>query len=155
MAETIKREYNIPLRRKYLLVPKYKRTNKAVSTVKEFIAKHMKSEDVKLGDSLNVAIWKHGGRNPPHHVEVVAEKNEKGVVSVDLKGAKAKEASKKTKAPAPEKKVEEKPTQPAAKPAEKVEAKPAKAESKPTAPEKKAESKPEAKPATAPKQAKE
>ncbi|MEK6817555.1 MAG: 50S ribosomal protein L31e, partial [Nanoarchaeota archaeon] len=41
----IEREYTIPLREKVRSVPRYKKTNKAVRTIKEFLAKHMKVYD--------------------------------------------------------------------------------------------------------------
>ena len=34
----LEREYNIPLRRKFLNTPKYKRSKKAIKTVREFIS---------------------------------------------------------------------------------------------------------------------
>ena len=46
----------------------------------------MKSEDVKLSKKLNEHVWKHGIRNPPHHVKVTVSKDEKGVVNADLFG---------------------------------------------------------------------
>ena len=75
----LEREYNVPLRRKWLLVPKYKRAKKAVNTLRDFIAKHMKATEVKLGRYVNMTIWKDGIKNPPHHVLVIAKKNEEGV----------------------------------------------------------------------------
>ena len=81
----LEREYNVPLRRKWLLVPKYKRAKKAIKTLKDFIAKHMKSDNVKVGKYLNMNIWKDGIKNPPHHVLVIAKKNEEGLVEVELK----------------------------------------------------------------------
>jgi len=133
----LEREHTIPLRRKFLLSPKYKRTKKAVKTVREYLVKHMKSDDIKLGKYLNKELWKHGIKNPPHHVTVIAKKDDQGVVSAEIKGAPV------------EKKVEEKPEAkpapkkedvPAAKPAEA----PAKQEAKPEV--KPVEKKPEAKP---------
>ena len=94
----LEREYNVPLRRKYLLVQRYRRTNKAVKTLKEFIAKHMKSENVKLGRYLNTHLWKHGIKNPPHHVSVIAKKDDKGMVSVEMKGAPVEKAKEEKKA---------------------------------------------------------
>lgn len=94
----LEREYNVPLRRKWLLVPKYKRAKKAVATLRDFIAKHMKSEDVKLGRYLNMAIWEDGIKNPPHHALVIAKKNEEGVVTVELKAAPATKVKEEVKA---------------------------------------------------------
>ena len=83
----IERSYNIPLRKEWLKVPKWKRTKKATKAAREFLQKHMKSDNVKLGKFLNEAIWKHGGKNPPHHIKVDVTKDSEGVVKAELAGA--------------------------------------------------------------------
>jgi len=113
MAKTteLERTYNIPLRKEYQKVPGWKRTKKAVKAVKEFLKKHMKSDDVKLGTKLNEEMWKHGIRNPPHHVKVTVTKDKEGKVKAELFGAKKEEkkaVKKEVKAkPAEEKEVKE------------------------------------------------
>jgi large subunit ribosomal protein L31e len=87
----LERVYNVPLRKEWLKAPKYKRAKKAVKALKEFIAKHMKSDDVKVGKFANLEIWKHGIKNPPHHIKVKAVKDNKGSVKVELEGVKLKE----------------------------------------------------------------
>ncbi len=80
----LERVYNVPLRKGYQKAPKWKRTKKAVNVLKEFISKHMKSDTVKIGKYLNLELWKHGIKNPPHHIKVKASKDDKAVVSVEL-----------------------------------------------------------------------
>jgi large subunit ribosomal protein L31e len=143
--KTLERTYNVPLRREFLKVPRYKRTKKAVSAMKDYLSKHMKSEDVRLGKHLNEELWKHGIRNPPHHVKVTVQKDEKGVVRAELFGHKIelkKEPEKKTKlqeiaekagvkTPKKEENKDEKPAKaPKAEPVEEV----PKIEEKPAAP---------------------
>ncbi len=82
----IERTYNIPLRKEYQKAPNWKRTPKAVVALQEFLVRHMKSEDIKIGNDVNRLIWQHGIQNPPHHVKVTAKKDDKGVVSVSLFG---------------------------------------------------------------------
>jgi len=93
----IERVYIIPLRRAFLNVPKYKRAKKAASAVRIFIAKHMKSEEVKIGRYLNEKLWEHGIKNPPHHVKVIAKKDDKGKVTVELPTIPKKAEKKKIK----------------------------------------------------------
>ena len=86
--EKLEREYIIPLREKCRVVPRYKKTPKAIKSVKEFIAKHMKvySRDlnkIKLDKYLNEAIWSRGIRKPLHKVKVKAIK-EGDIVRVEL-----------------------------------------------------------------------
>ena len=38
----LERTYNVPLRKEYLKAPNWKRTQKAVKVLKEFITQHMK-----------------------------------------------------------------------------------------------------------------
>lgn len=75
MAE-LKREYVIPLRRKTRTAPKWRRSKKAVSVLKDFVRKHMKTEDVVLCKELNELIWENGAKNPPGKVQVIALKKE-------------------------------------------------------------------------------
>ena len=95
----IERTYNVPLRKEYQKAPNWKRTPKAVIALKEFLVRHMKSQDVRIGNDINKLIWKHGIQNPPHHVKVTAKKDDKGVVMVSLFGEpkKATKEQKQTK----------------------------------------------------------
>tara|TARA_Y100000310_G_scaffold324914_1_gene387498 strand:+ start:11232 stop:11573 length:342 start_codon:yes stop_codon:yes gene_type:complete len=88
MSKTIERTYNVPLRKEYQKVPNWRRTKKAVKALREFLAKHMKSDNVKLSKELNEELWKHGIKNPPHHVKVNVKKNEDGEVRAQLFGVK-------------------------------------------------------------------
>jgi large subunit ribosomal protein L31e len=93
----IERVYNVPLRKEWLKKPKYVRAKKAARALREFLVKHMKSEDVKIGKRLNQELWKHGMKNPPHHVKLTAIKDDKGVVRAELIGFKYEEFKKEKK----------------------------------------------------------
>ena len=109
-AKTVlERQYVVHIRRRTLGVPKYRKAKKAVITVREFISKHMKSDDVNIGKYLNEHIWNHGMKNPPGKVKVTASKNSEGKVFVELFGApkeKPKEGKKGKKAAKEEPKKE-------------------------------------------------
>lgn len=106
------RVYNIPLRKHFVNAPRTKRAKRAVRTVKDFVKRHMKVENVAVGKSLNEEIWKRGIQNPPPKVSVICLKDGDRC-SVDLIGvapvkkeqteekkdkkAKPKAASKQTK----------------------------------------------------------
>jgi large subunit ribosomal protein L31e len=73
------REYIIPLRHRWMIVPRYQKTNKAVKAVKEFLVRHMKIRDrdldkIKLDKYLNETLWHRGIRNPPSKIKVLAIK---------------------------------------------------------------------------------
>jgi len=128
MAETktdkLEREYVIPLRARWKIVPTYKRANKAIKTIKEFLVKHMKIRDrdldkIKVDKYLNEAIWARGIKHPPSKIKVKAIK-EGDIVRVEaadlhetLKFKKLREEKVKTKGETTKKKkekVEELPT---------------------------------------------
>lgn len=81
----MERTYTIPLRKFYLKAPKYLRTNRAVRAVRDHLVRHMKSENIKLGEELNKLLWARGDSKPPHHVTVLAKK-EDDVVYAELVG---------------------------------------------------------------------
>ena len=110
--KTLERTYNVPLRKEYMKAPRWNRTKKAVTALRQFLAKHMKSEEVLLSKELNEFLWKHGIQNPPHHVKVKAVKDDKGVVKAELVGAEKPASKKKDKT---EVKADKKEVKPAAK----------------------------------------
>ena len=83
------REYIVPLRKGWLKVPPYKRGNKAVKTLKEFIARHMKVYDrdlrkINVEVDLNNEIRFRGMTKPPAKIKVKAKKFDNDTVSVEL-----------------------------------------------------------------------
>jgi len=60
MAEqkVVEREYNVPLRKEWLKVPRYKRAKKAVTALRQFLVRHMKSDKIHIGTFLNEELWK-------------------------------------------------------------------------------------------------
>ncbi|MBU0457749.1 MAG: 50S ribosomal protein L31e [Nanoarchaeota archaeon] len=103
----IERTYNVPLRKEFMKVPVWRKTKKAVAALRQFLERHMKSDNIKIGKEVNDLLWKHGIKNPPHHIKVNVTKDDKGVVKAELFGAKKKTAKKKET-----KKKEEKKTPP-------------------------------------------
>src|SRR3989338_8362967 len=83
----LERVYTIPIAKEWLKVPVYKRAKKSIIGVRNFLTRHMKSEDIRLGKALNEAIWVHGMKNPPRKVKVNVTKDDKGVVRAELFGS--------------------------------------------------------------------
>jgi len=78
-TDRIEKEYIIPLRHRWKIVPRYQRTNKAVKAVKEFLVRHMKIRDrdldkIKIDKYLNETLWHRGIKNPPAKIKVLAIK---------------------------------------------------------------------------------
>ena len=84
----LERTYTIPLRREWLRVPRYKRAKRTIHAVQNFLKRHMRAEleNVKLGNSINLEIWKHGIRNPPSRIRITTRKDDKGIVYAELFG---------------------------------------------------------------------
>lgn len=92
--EKTEREYVIPLRREWRKVPRYKRANKAVKAVKEFLVRHMKIRDrdlkkVKVDRFVNEFIWSRSIKHPPNKIKIKAVK-EGDIVKAELSEAPEK-----------------------------------------------------------------
>ena len=87
-TDKIEREYIINIRREIKKAPIYKRAPKAIRTIKEFLARHMKIRDrdlskIKLDRYLNEFLWARGIRNPKTRIKVKAIK-EGDIVTAEL-----------------------------------------------------------------------
>jgi len=82
----MERTYTIPLRREWRKTVRYRRAKKTIRAIREFLIKHMKAEDVKIGKHLNEEVWKNGIRNPPSKIRVNAFKDKEGIVITELFG---------------------------------------------------------------------
>ena len=84
----LEREYIIPLSRQVMKVPIYRRAEKAVRTIKEFLVRHMKIRDrdlnkIKIDRYLNEFLWARGIRNPITKIKIKAVK-EGDIVKAEL-----------------------------------------------------------------------
>ena len=86
MAEQqLERIYVVPLR-VVKVSPRTKRANRAATEVRNFIARHMKTDEEKvwIDTPVNEALWARGIQKPPRRIRVKAVKFEDGVVEVSL-----------------------------------------------------------------------
>ncbi|MFH0870710.1 MAG: 50S ribosomal protein L31e [archaeon] len=97
----IERDYVVPLRKGFRRIAGYKKSAKAMRTLRIFLEKHMKSDKVRIGLHINEYIWANGGKNPPHHVKVHVWKSD-DEVRAELHGFEFKEAVKAEKKKEPE-----------------------------------------------------
>ncbi len=84
----LERIYTIPLRKEFLKAPKYKRTKRAIKAIRDFIKRHMKCDNVKIGKYLNLDMWKHGRKNPPSRIQVKTVKDKKKVKDKEIEFVK-------------------------------------------------------------------
>ena len=74
MAEQMQEHiYIIPLRDARRM-PRWKRANGAIKDIRKYLAKHMKTEDVKLDKTINEKVWSRGSGKPPSKIRVRAMK---------------------------------------------------------------------------------
>ncbi len=84
MSDILKEQiYIIPLR-DVKKAPRWKRSVRAMKIIRTYLAKHMKSEDVKLDSTINEKIWDRGSQKPPRKIRVRAMKFEDGQVQAEL-----------------------------------------------------------------------
>ncbi|MDD1658661.1 MAG: 50S ribosomal protein L31e [Methanomicrobiales archaeon] len=84
MVEKLKEQiYIIPLRA-VQHTPRWERGKRAMKAIRDFLARHMKSEDIKLAQNINEAIWERGSHKPPSRIRVRAMKFEDGQVQAEL-----------------------------------------------------------------------
>ncbi len=92
------RIYTIPLRSVFR-VPRTRRAKKAISVIREFLKRHMKVEEVIIGNSINETVWSKGLKKPPRRIRIHAVVHEGKVYSellgVDIKLPEKKEEKKK------------------------------------------------------------
>jgi large subunit ribosomal protein L31e len=84
MAENLQEHiYIIPLR-DTRRAPRWKRSNTAIKDIRKYLAKHMKSEDIKLDRSINEKVWERGAEKPPTKIRIRAMKMEDGQIQAEL-----------------------------------------------------------------------
>ncbi len=113
----------VPLRKGTQKAPMYRRAKKAINVLREYLVKHMKTEEIRIGTSINLKMWERGIKNPPHKLKVTVTTDDKGVATAELFGVeteKTLKAKKEKLSKEDSKKSEDK--------AEKKEAKPKKSE---------------------------
>ena len=71
----LEREYVVPLRDAYR-APRKKRTKAAVRILREFVARHAKTQDVWISNKVNEALWSRSAESPPRRIRVVVRKVE-------------------------------------------------------------------------------
>jgi len=74
--------YTIPLRHVWVVTPRGKRAPRAVRDVRDFVARHMKAEEVAISNEVNAALWARSINKPPRRIKVRAVKDKEGKVII-------------------------------------------------------------------------
>jgi len=78
--------FTINIRKRIIGVPRWKRSLRAIRVVKDYLKKHMKSDNVKIGKMMNDTIWERSMQKPPAKIRIKAIKTDEGVVKAELLG---------------------------------------------------------------------
>jgi len=110
----VERIYTINLRRLTSKAAKWEKSKKSVTIIRDFLKRHMKTEEIKLDKSITEEIWKRGNQKPPRKIRIKVTETEEGekdekrkVVKAELLGIIPLEEPKK-EVKLEEKKAEEK-----------------------------------------------
>lgn len=74
--------YTIPLRHVWVVTARGKRAPRAVRDVRDYVARHMKAEEVAISNEVNSALWTRSINKPPRRITVRAVKDKEGKVIV-------------------------------------------------------------------------
>ena len=98
--------FTIPLRKAFRGHRK-RRAKKAITLIREFLERHMKSKNINIGKSINESVWARGIQKPPRRVRIhVLLEND--IVYSELVGTDIKPASKEALKEKEKKKAEKK-----------------------------------------------
>jgi len=92
--------HTIPLRKAFRGGRK-KRAKKAISLIREYLQRHMKVDEVKIGKTINESVWAKGIQKPPRRVRIhsTVENNVAyaELIGTDIKTPSASEIKEKEK----------------------------------------------------------
>jgi len=80
----VERVYTINLRKELIETPRWRRANRAIKLIREFVQRHMKSDKIKLDQRLNEKIWERSGKKPVMKLRIKVKKDDDGTVHVTL-----------------------------------------------------------------------
>jgi large subunit ribosomal protein L31e len=84
LKEGESRIYTVTLKQNTLTAPKWRRTKKAVTILREYLEKHTKSDNIRISRWVNEHLWSKGGKNPPSKISVKVTKEKDNVINVEL-----------------------------------------------------------------------
>lgn len=67
--EIAERIYTIPLR-DVKKAPRWKRSNRAIAEIREYLKRHTKSDYIVLDATINEKVWERGSEKPPSRIRV-------------------------------------------------------------------------------------
>ena len=75
--------YTVPLEHAWI-VPKNKRTPRAVRILRNYVKKNMGSDNILISSEVNEELWSRGIESPPREIRIRAIRDKENVVRIDL-----------------------------------------------------------------------
>ena len=69
------RIYTIPLKA-VKKAPRWKRSNRAIALIRQYLMKHTKSEYIMIDTAINEKVWARGSQKPPSKIRVKVTEEE-------------------------------------------------------------------------------
>lgn len=76
------RIYTIPLRHAWVVTPRGMRAPRTARDVRNFVARHMKADEVSISNDVNSLLWARGINKPPRKIKIRAVKDKEGKVII-------------------------------------------------------------------------
>jgi large subunit ribosomal protein L31e len=77
------RIYTIPLRA-VKKAPRWKRCNRAIALIREYLSQHTKSKYLVLDTTINEKVWARGSQKPPSKIRVKVIEEEENIIRAEL-----------------------------------------------------------------------
>ena len=74
----IEKIYTINLKKATTKTPRWKRAKKSMSFIREFLKRHMKADEIRIGKSITEKVWMYGGKKIPNKIRIKAVETEEG-----------------------------------------------------------------------------
>jgi large subunit ribosomal protein L31e len=74
--------YTIPIGKLGYATDRGHRAPRAVRSVRDYVSRHMRAEEVSISNEINEALWERGINKPPRKITVRAVKDKEGKVVV-------------------------------------------------------------------------
>ena len=74
--------YTIPIGRLGYATDRGHRAPRAVRSVRDYVSRHMRADEVSISNEINEALWERGINKPPRKITVRAVKDKEGKVVV-------------------------------------------------------------------------
>lgn len=74
----VEKIYTINLKKATIKTPRWEKAKKSMSFIREFLKRHMKADEIRIGKSITEKVWMYGGKKIPNKIRIKALETEEG-----------------------------------------------------------------------------